>query len=207
MATSESRLDHRRALVLAVVAASTPCAAVADPTGAPVVNFRLEHYPVTGRTLPEIQASIGQNAPSQNGDTYYAGTTVWRLGSTYDFMTLANGGCALTNPQVTVNITISLPTLQNDQQRSLAVLREWNRFYTGLRAHEMLHAANGKRTAQILLNRLSGVRTELPCDRLRVVVSDATQALIKQLGQYDTDLDRQTNHGATQGAALDLNIQ
>ncbi|HHH9441283.1 TPA: DUF922 domain-containing protein [Pseudomonas aeruginosa] len=169
--------------------------------------FKIEHYQVTGRTIVQIQQSISEKAPTRNGDTFYSGATVWSLASTYDYVQLANGGCAISNPKVTVDISISLPVLLDDPQRSPAVVREWQRFYSALSEHEMLHAANGKRTAQILLNRLSGVRTELSCDRLRVVVSDAGQALIQKLGQYDTQLDLQTNHGATQGAVLDIRVR
>lgn len=196
-----------RPMILWLLLSCIPVVALGDPTGEPVVVFKVEHYPVTGLTISEIQQSISERAPTRNGDTFYSGATVWSLASTYDYVQLANGGCAISNPKVTVEISVSLPSLQDDPNRSPEVIREWTRFYTALRAHELLHAANGKRTAQTLLNRLSGVRTELPCDRLRVVVTDAGQALIKKLGQYDTQLDQQTNHGATQGALLDLRVR
>ncbi|MFW5301089.1 DUF922 domain-containing protein [Pseudomonas aeruginosa] len=207
MAEFDSFRRGPSAMLLVMAVGLAPATVLADPTGEPVVNFKVEHYWVTGRSVQEIQASISENAPTRNGDTFYAGATVWNLDSSYDYVPLASGGCAISNPRVTVNITISLPALRDDVQRSPGVIREWNRFYIALRAHELLHAANGKRTAQTLLSRLSGVRTELPCERLSVVVSQAGQALIKKLGEYDSQLDQQTNHGATQGALLDLRVR
>ncbi|WP_227553042.1 DUF922 domain-containing protein [Acinetobacter baumannii] len=47
----------------------------------------------------------------------------------------------------------------------------------------------------------------MPCERFSVVVSQAGQALIKKLGEYDSQLDQQTNHGSTQGALLDLRVR
>lgn len=79
MAEFDSFRRGPSAMLLVMAVGLAPATVLADPTGEPVVNFKVEHYWVTGRSVQEIQASISENAPTRNGDTFYAGATVWNL--------------------------------------------------------------------------------------------------------------------------------
>ncbi len=98
MAEFDSFRRAPSAMLLVMAVGLAPATVLADPTGEPVVNFKVEHYWVTGRSVQEIQASISENAPTRNGDTFFAGATVWNLDSSYDYVPLASGGCAISNP-------------------------------------------------------------------------------------------------------------
>ncbi|MGE8066148.1 DUF922 domain-containing protein [Pseudomonas sp. NPDC089569] len=172
----------------------------------PKVNFQISYYPVFGRTIAEIQNSIGQNTPSKDGDVYYAGVTVWDLNSSFEMLSTP-AGCSLTNSQVNLNTTIHLPQLTDPDQVSAGVRTEWVRFSNALKTHEMMHAKNAYRAASTLLNKINLLSTSVPCDRARIIIQDGTDTLIQRITEFDRELDNETEHGRTQGAFLNLGIR
>lgn len=175
-------------------------------TSRPKVTFQISYYPVFGRSIAEISNSIGQNTPSKDGDTYYAGVTVWDLNSSFE-MVATPVGCALVNSQVFLNTTIHLPQLAEPSRVSEEVRNEWTRFSNALKTHEMMHAKNAYRAASTLLGKINNLTTSVQCDRARIIIQDGTDALIKRITKFDRDLDDATDHGRTQGAFLNLRIQ
>lgn len=172
----------------------------------PDVRFQVEYYPVTGRTMAEIQTSIGEQTPSKEGDYFYAGVTVWDLNSSFDLVS-SSSGCSLSNGQVFLNTTIHLPQLNDSGHLSDGVRAEWTRFSNALKTHEMLHAKNAYRAATTLLSKIHGLRTSVPCERARTIIQNGTDELIRRISEFDRDLDSQTQHGKTQGAFLNLGVQ
>lgn len=180
--------------------ASMPLHTVASIT--PVVDSKLVTYAVSGQTIDQIQRSIAEHTPSRNGDSYYAGVTIWNLSATYDLIPSPDG-CLLDNGQVFLKIRIHLPVLES-VPKSPGVEKEWRRFYSALNAHEALHAQNAYLAATTLLTKINGTRTDVPCARAKVIAEKATAALIERISTYDKDLDIQTRHGTTQGAYLGI---
>lgn len=179
-------------------------AAWADPT--PKITFDIQHYAVQGRTMEEIRASMFGNSPVRNGAESFGGVTNSQIWATYDLLNEAGGGCSLRNPSVRAEIKMTLPQLEPGQ-RSPAVQQEWERFMGALREHELIHAKNGSFIASTVLARMVGFKTRLSCAETRPKLNDAIQTLIQRMNDYDKKLDETTNHGATQGAQLNLRVQ
>lgn len=176
-----------------------------EAVSSPSIEFNIQYYEVAGRSMAEIQHSIAMNAPSKSGGSYYAGVTIWNLNSTYDLIQIPQG-CRIDNGQVFLNVVVHLPKISNFNLLSAPVLREWVRFSSALKTHEMLHAQNSYRAASTLLKKISGTKTSVPCVRAKSIVEEATSTLINRISDFDRQLDRETNHGATQGAYLNMNI-
>lgn len=172
---------------------------------APIVDSQLVTYQVEGETIDEIQRSIAAHAPSRDGDSYYAGVTMWSLSATYDLIPTQQG-CLLDNGDVYLTLRVHLPIMGKEPD-SQAVNSEWRRFYTALVQHEALHQQNAYRAAMTLLGKINGTRTDVPCSRAKVIAESATQKLIERISAYDKDLDLQTGHGAAQGAYLNPNVR
>lgn len=174
--------------------------------GKPNVDFKLTYYPVAGTTLSEIQRSISVNTPSREGNTYYAGVTIWSLSSTYELLTMPEG-CRVDNGQVFLDVRVHLPRLSDSSGLSAPALKEWNRFTNSLKVHEMLHAQNAYRAADNLLRKVNGTKTTVPCARAKIIAEQATSTLITRIADFDLQFDKKTNHGASQGAVLDTSIR
>jgi predicted secreted Zn-dependent protease len=156
--------------------------------------------------MEEIRASMFGNSPVRNGDESFGGVTKSQIWATYDLLNEVDGGCSLRNPSVRVDIKMTLPQLDAGQ-RSPAVQQEWERFMGALRAHELMHAQNGNFIATTVLTRMMGFKTRLSCAETRPKLNDAIQTLIQRMNDNDKKLDQVTNHGATQGAQLNLHVQ
>jgi predicted secreted Zn-dependent protease len=176
----------------------------ADPS--PIVSFDVQHYGVHGQSMEEIRASMFGNSPVRTGEESFGGVTKSQIWATYDLLNEVGGGCSLRNPSVRVEIRMTLPQLDSGQ-RSPAVQEEWERFMGALRSHELMHAQNGNFIAKTVLSRMVGFKTQLSCAETRPKLNDAIQTLIQRMNDYDKKLDEVTNHGATQGAQLNLRVQ
>jgi len=189
---------------MAIVALLASQLAHANPV--PIVNFKIQHYPVQGRTMEEIRASMFGNSPVRNAEESFGGVTKSQIWTSYDLLNEEDGGCSLRNPSVRIDIHMTLPQLGGGQ-RTAAVQHEWERFMGALRAHELMHAQNGNYIAKTVLDRMMGFKTKLSCTDTRPRLNEAIQTLIQRMNDYDKKLDKDTNHGATQGAQLNLRIQ
>jgi predicted secreted Zn-dependent protease len=200
------RLPRIFASVLFALTLGLPGCGASAESLRPDVRFQVEYYRVTGRSMAEIQSSIGEQTPSKEGSYFYAGVTVWDLNSSFDLVS-SSSGCSLSNGQVFLNTTIHLPQLADSGHLSEGVRAEWTRFSNALKTHEMLHAKNAYRAATTLLSKIHGLRTKVPCERARTIIQKGTDELIWRISEFDRELDSQTQHGKTQGAYLDLDVQ
>lgn len=167
----------------------------------PTINFKIQRYAVTGSTTAEISNSVFHSTPVVMNGGRYGAVTHNQFNTGYSTVPTANGGCEVKNVRILLNSTIVLPDLVLNGQ-SESVLAEWERYIGALRAHEQMHANNGKYTAETLATRLYDFKAGMPCSQMRVWLDQAVDRLINNMGTWDQDLDAKTEHGKTQGAFL-----
>lgn len=172
----------------------------------PVVTFRIEHYEVTGNTVAEIQRSVLARTPVRSASGVFGGATRWNLETSYRTEPLPGGRCAVLDPKVFLEIKVTLPRLRPGNRITREAFAEWNRFLGALRAHEKLHALNGKLTAETLERRMANLTTGFDCQKTKEVLDKSSRALIDQISQRDVELDRSTVHGRSQGAFLNMAV-
>jgi predicted secreted Zn-dependent protease len=187
----------RKGILLAL--AFIACQVHAGPE--PVINFTIQHYPVTGASTGEISKSVFQNTPVQMSNGRFGAVTHNKFTTSYSTIATEQGGCEVKNARVQLDSTIVLPQLAETGQ-SAAVLKEWERYIGALRAHEQMHANNGRYTAETVASRLYDFKSGLSCVQMRAKLDQAVDLLIQNMGNWDTQLDAQTEHGKTQGAFL-----
>lgn len=188
-----------RKVGLLVLVLATASVAQANPE--PTINFNIQHYAVSGSTTAEISASVFKNTPVVMDGNRFGAVTHNQFQTGFSVVPTASGGCEVKNARIVLNSTIVLPNLVRNGQ-SANVLAEWERYIGALRAHEQMHANNGKYTAETLLNRLYDFKAEMPCPVMKAKLDQAVDRLINNMGAWDQKLDSQTEHGKTQGAFL-----
>lgn len=171
----------------------------------PIVKFDIVYYPAEGKTIPEIHDSMFRNSPIRSAQGTYGGLTTNTISANYDLMQTSKG-CEVRNPVVKLNSIVTLPKLTEDV-RSVSTVREWERFIGALRAHELMHARNGHSIATTVITRLYNFRSRQSCGAIRARLDHAISTLINNMNEFDRHLDRDTSHGATQGAMLNLQIR
>jgi predicted secreted Zn-dependent protease len=187
----------RKALLLALGVMALP--AHAEPE--PIINFKIQHYSVSGTTTAEISTSVFQKTPVKMNNGRFGAVTYNEFTTNYSTVGAGRGGCEVKNARIQLDSTIVLPQLVETDQ-SEAVIGEWGRYIGALRAHEQMHANNGKLTAETLASRLYDFKSSLPCAEMRVKLDQALDRLIQNMGEWDKQLDAQTEHGKSQGAFL-----
>ncbi|WGK63339.1 DUF922 domain-containing protein (plasmid) [Halopseudomonas sp. SMJS2] len=171
----------------------------------PIVKFDIVYYPAEGKTIPEIHDSMFRNSPIRSARGTYGGLTTNTIAANYDLMQTSKG-CEVRNPVVKLKSIVTLPKL-TEEVRSVGTAREWERFIGALRAHELMHARNGHAIAKTVLSRLYNFKSGQSCGAIKANLDHAISTLINNMNEFDRHLDRDTSHGATQGAMLNLHIR
>jgi len=145
-------------------------------------------YTVSGNNLPSLHKSVLREA-QRSGLGNQPGRTKW-------IESLDNS--RPNAPRVNVGIGVTLPKLSDHSKLSAAAKAEWNRFLERLKAHEQGHI-------DLVRKHLGGLAESMPGSRRQQ--RDAFRSAERELKKASAAYDKQTRHGATQGALLDTSIR
>lgn len=163
-------------------------------------KFTVVTYTVAGKTLDEISQALSTQAmpdPHEPGSRYYARTD-WYLTSDWSWKA-SPGECALTGAQVSVAVTMTLPTLVSVDAPE-DVQTRWRTFIDNTITHENEHVKlsfDGARNYQRDLDRVPAAPN---CEILHNRLKDLFRKHFDLIDRANSDYDRRTKHGETQGA-------
>ena len=152
------------------------------------------YYDVHGQTPYALASSLAARGPKHGGERYF-GMTEWTLRASYGRRTEA-GACRLTDVAVHLDVEISLPRWNGDEEHALRP--DWDEFVGALDAHEHGHRTLALEAADAVRAALA----ELERADCRTLWRDAEATMIAVMADYDERhraYDLYTNHGYTQG--------
>ncbi len=129
------------------------------------------------------------------------GHAVWFLSYTYRARSLADGGCAVGTLDTKLDLKVTLPRWTAGLSASQDAMSRWQRFIDGLRVHEAGHVQTG-RDLESNFRRAAVAMKVQNCGALDAALRARFESLLEQSRQRDLDYDRDTRHGATQGAVF-----
>jgi predicted secreted Zn-dependent protease len=185
-------------LTSTVVAGQSPAApptAVGD--GRPIVESRIEYYPVAGRTAEEIWRSIQANGPRQAGGSFAAHTDV-QLQWDYRYQP-GEGGCGVTEVSVRSTVVVHLPRMASASTSDPALGRRWEAFTRALRIHEAGHQRLAEEEAHAVRLAIRGARSPT-CGEIDGAVAAAVSRVNREFAERSRRYDAETGFGRTQGA-------
>ncbi|AQR73902.1 DUF922 domain-containing protein [Sphingomonas sp. LM7] len=173
-------------------AQSLPRAAVPDAFR-DLPNVTVEYYDLHGSDEESINASLTRNAPTRPDGTKAMGATGYKVG--YRPFQLGTGpACKVTKLKVALGAVVTLPRLADESVVPERILAKWRPFIAALREHEAGHVRIHYRHMREIEAALIGSR----CDQLEAKFLAAAG----KIEAFQRTYDRETNHGATQGAIL-----
>lgn len=173
-------------IALALAAAAVPTAFA----GVPAV--RIVTYPVRGRDLAAIRASLDAAGPvDPNDGSHVEAITHWRFA--WQWPGTASD-CDLSAATVRFAATVTLPRLVGIAALPPDVQASWRRYRAALEAHESNHARYAYRHRGEVLSAIRGATCS--------TAEAAGQAVLQQLIDHDLAYDRATQHGASEGAVF-----
>ena len=98
-----------------------------------------------------------------------------------------------------LQVEITLPRLVSSDP---AVRRRFDRYLGALRAHEMEHVAIGRRYARRIDEGIRRLPQMTSCAALSRAANTLGEKLLQEAVAAEREMDRQTAHGARQGATL-----
>jgi len=156
-----------------------------------VTNLDVQYYEVSGNSLFEIRRALNRVRPRDPND----GLGVDALSSWYiawRWPGNADGGCDLARAEIRFSARIRMPRLVETAATPAAVRQRWRAYAAALQRHEAKHIRHAWDNRNLVL---TAIRASSCANASR----DA-QAAIATLARHDIDYDRQTRHGATEGA-------
>jgi predicted secreted Zn-dependent protease len=174
-------------------------APVRPPAGVEVIES-VETYTVTGSTAAELRADVDLRRPTAVDGQRYDASTRWHVNWRYPYDDRGAAGCSTGAVSVTVTVVIQLPEYRPPAGAPARLRDEWNRYATALRQHENGHRDFGVRTGAEVKRELEALGRAGSCALLDAAANRTGNAVVERFVRDERAYDRDTAHGATQGA-------
>jgi predicted secreted Zn-dependent protease len=181
----------------------TPTAPVMTYPIAFTSTFKVMTYPVSGRTTNDISKSLEANAiadPHEPGSRYYA-LTRWQLAGNW-VIKASLRGCEVNGGDVSLAITMTLPTLTPTTSVPADVLKQFDTFMANAVMHESRHVELTLQGARDYQRALGNFPPTSDCEGLKVQLNQLFTRNFDGIDRANSDYDAQTQHGLAQGAVF-----
>lgn len=165
------------------------------------VRETLRHEPYAVNWLPtqSLRQALDTASPIRHNGATFHGYTQWQIDWQFHWWQEPTGECRITTVTTTLDIVIRLPQLQPDVARDT---RAFTAYVSALRQHEQGHADTGRMAAKAIDQGIAALPRQASCAALETAANQTGHRLIAQFRQRDTQYDRATGYGRTQGAYL-----
>jgi predicted secreted Zn-dependent protease len=186
-------------------------ALTADPPGAPSgqtasaapgpvqVTSATTFYAVEGADVRSLLASLRQRGPADRHGTWAASTS-WVFRWSYE--AVAQADCRVQRAGVALDLTYTYPQWTPPLGASDTLIGAWQGYLARVELHEHGHRDIAQGAAAELVRTLETLPAQATCDALADSARAAAEALLTRHNQAQITYDRETRHGATQGAVL-----
>ena len=167
--------------------------------GAVDMRDQTERYAIAGSTPAELRRELNLKRPRTADGRQFDGHTHWHVSWRYRYLK-SGSGCAIASVNTSLKVTITLPEWRNEREADSGTRRLWSRYLAALELHEQGHRRHGVHAANEIDHAIAAIPTAVNCDGLGVAVNALGGNILRKYNQHDVDYDRDTKHGATQGA-------
>lgn len=174
---------------------------VAAPAAVAAPGLQVDYYDVEGDDIHALRRALAERGPVGDDGVRYHGYTRWQVGWSYR---LAHRGprCVLQSHAIRVEGRMTLPRWEPPPGAAEGLVREWEAYSAALREHEDGHYAIGTAAAAGSRRRLGELRGTVGCEALEQAIGETAEAVLDEFRARERAYDRDTGHGASQGARL-----
>jgi predicted secreted Zn-dependent protease len=173
-------------------------AATARPLAVQVTSAT-SFYEVDGADIRTLLASLRQRGPSDGRQTWAASTSwVFR----WAYQPILDATCRVQAARVDLDLTYVFPAWNAPTNAAPAVASTWEGYLARVELHEHGHRDIAQAAANDLARALEALPGQASCEALAEAARAAATELLARHAQTQIAYDRETGHGATQGAVL-----
>lgn len=154
-------------------------------------------YSIISHDIYDVHNQLVSCSPIIEGGHRYAASTDYSLAWSFAYQPQGDGLCTISKASVAINVLQIYP----NWQPPVAEHKQWDRFVTQLKSHEDGHARLDLAAATDILNNLNHFPVT-DCATIEATANKAAYTRLAALDQANASYDRQTGHGASQGATL-----
>lgn len=162
------------------------------------VQWVTNYYSVTGATLSEIRQSMRQSRPWKDRKDL-DGFTEWNVAWTFSTTATATG-CRCSTFATQTRVVITLPKWVKPADASPETADSWKQYADALALHETGHGRHAILASTQLQRGMQSIGERPTCEALKQAINELGDRTITEFRRKDEDYDRETRHGATQGA-------
>lgn len=168
----------------------------------PILKVEVNEYNIYTKDPDRLLSDLNEGSPvRENGEIYHAYTDTyvdWRY-----WWDKNEHSCKLNKVETTVNITYTLPRL-DENNASSPVIDIWRLYYPALVKHEKGHGQIAIDAARKIENTLIHLPPCSDCSLLSQVAKLKAEEILSNCRPKHQEYDRRTNHGKTEGANIEL---
>ena len=167
-------------------------------------------YDVSGTTAAEIARSIHESGPIIDGKPY-GGKTEWEGQWQIEYSrpvdeegrAVQEGRCRISRVDVFIDLDVTLPRWESRGEAPRRLREKWDSFIEALRVHEYWHQQSILEGGEKIRNKLDGMAAG-DCKSLKTRAEARAAEVIESVRKKNEQYDRETRHGATQGARWEV---
>jgi predicted secreted Zn-dependent protease len=203
-ATAPDAGDSPVALAPAPASAELPPVAADEQATAAIpdsvhVTTSSQYYAVEGASISSLLTSLRRHGPSDGSGTW-AASTGWVF--RWSYQPIADPACRVASAHVELELTGTYPQWDAPDGVAPAVSTAWSSYLTHVELHEHGHQQIAERAAADLVRTLETLPAQTSCDTLAASARATAADLLARHAEAQAAYDRETGHGATQGAVL-----
>lgn len=173
----------------------------ADAAQAAVAEEHIQQpYPVRAQPGETLRQALNAATPiTVNGQRFH-GYTRWNVRWTFRWWREASGRCTITEVTTRLRTEVQLPELRSATPAQQAV---FDRYLPALSRHEQGHVQFGRDAAQAIDQGITALPAAPDCATLERQANALGHRLLREHTEREKQYDRDTYHGASQGARLE----
>ena len=191
----------RAGLALAAALAAALALAGAPAARAEVLEEHAQApYAVHARADQGLREALNAATPITVDGKRFHGHTHWNVHWQYWWQEDAAGRCRITRVRTRLSTRVQMPDLRRATPTQQA---RFERYQKALHAHEQGHVQFGREAAQAIDRAIAALPTASNCAALGERANTLGQRLLAEHVAREKAYDRNTEHGASQGAKLE----
>lgn len=195
-----SLLPRQHGAVLAVDPTGSADAPTTTALPASVqVTAATSYYDVEGADIRSLVASLRQRGPSDGHGTWAASTS-WMF--RWSYQPVLGTGCQVQAAQVSLELSYLYPRWNAPATAAPAVGTAWQGYLSRVELHEHGHRDIAEAAAGELARALEALPGQASCEALAGSARAIAAELLARHALAQITYDRETGHGASQGAVL-----
>ena len=157
-------------------------------------------YPVHAQPGETLRQALNAATPITEQGKRFHGYTRWNVRWTFRWWREASGSCTITEVTTRLRTEVQLPELRRATPAQQAV---FDRYLRALSRHEEGHVQFGRDAAQAIDRGIAALPTASDCATLEREANALGHRLLREHAEREKQYDRDTQHGASQGARLE----